>query len=92
MGFYYVHKERPFYNELVSYMARSPIVVLVLEKEGAIANGGNSWARRIPRLLNRETIRKQFGSAWGKTQFTVPTRPSLPPLKFRNFFAMCELL
>src|ERR1035438_10643 len=35
-GFYYVHKERPFFNDLCSFMSRSPVVVLALEKEDAI--------------------------------------------------------
>ena len=35
-GFYYVHKERPFFKDLTEYMCTGPVVLLVLEKEGAI--------------------------------------------------------
>src|SRR5512147_2946910 len=35
-GFYYVHKERPFYNDLCAFMSRNPVVVMVLERENAI--------------------------------------------------------
>src|SRR6185369_13486541 len=37
-GFYYVHKERPFFNDLCAFMSRSPVIVLCLEKENAIVD------------------------------------------------------
>lgn len=36
-GFYYVHKERPFFNDLCTFMSRNPVIVLALEKDNAIA-------------------------------------------------------
>jgi len=92
MGFYYVHKERPFYNELCSYMARSPIVVLVLEKEGAIAEWRKLMGATNPEAAEPGTIRKQFGLSLGENSVHGSDSPESAAFEIPYFFAMCELL
>ena len=59
-GFYYVHKERPFFNDLCSFMSRSPVVVLCLEKENAIADWRTLMGATNPANAEPGTIRKDF--------------------------------
>jgi len=59
-GFYYVHRERPFFNDLCSFMSRGPIVVLVLEKEGAIGSWRKLMGATNPADAEPGTIRKEF--------------------------------
>jgi len=59
-GFYYVHKERPFFNDLCSFMSRSPVVLLCLEKENAIADWRSLMGATNPANAEPGTIRKEF--------------------------------
>jgi len=92
MGFYYVHKERPFYNELCSYMARSPIVALVLEKDGAIAGWRKLMGATNPAAAEPGTIRKEFGISLGENSVHGSDSPESAAFEIPYFFAMCELL
>ena len=58
--FYEVHKERPFYGELVSFMTSGPIVVQVLEGEDAIAKNREVMGATNPEEAAAGTIRKEF--------------------------------
>src|SRR6266540_4667433 len=60
-GFYYVHKERPFFGDLCSYMSRGPVIVLVLEKENAIPAWRTLMGATNPANADSGTIRKEFG-------------------------------
>ena len=92
MGFYYVHKERPFYNELCSYMARSPIVALVLEKDGAIAGWRKLMGATNPAAAEPGTIRKEFGISLGENSVHGSDSPESAAFEIPYFFAMCELI
>ena len=59
-GFYYVHKDRPFFNDLCSFMSRSPVIVLCLEKENAIADWRTLMGATNPANAEPGTIRKDF--------------------------------
>lgn len=58
--FYEVHKERPFYGELVEFMTSGPIVVQVLEGENAIAKNREVMGATNPEEADNGTIRKEF--------------------------------
>ncbi|MGI9405991.1 MAG: nucleoside-diphosphate kinase [Hyphomicrobiaceae bacterium] len=58
--FYEVHKERPFYNDLVSFMTSAPIVVQVLEGEDAVARNREVMGATNPEEAASGTIRKEF--------------------------------
>ncbi|WP_027178038.1 nucleoside-diphosphate kinase [Maridesulfovibrio bastinii] len=60
-GFYAVHKERPFFGELVEYMTSGPVVVSVLEGENAIARYRELMGATNPEEAAEGTIRKTFG-------------------------------
>ena len=61
--FYAVHKERPFYNDLVSFMSSGPVVVQVLEGEGAIAKNRDIMGATNPANAAPGTIRKDFAES-----------------------------
>jgi nucleoside-diphosphate kinase len=60
-NFYAVHKERPFYGELVAFMTSGPIVVQVLEGENAVARNREIMGATDPAKADAGTIRKEFG-------------------------------
>lgn len=64
--FYAVHKERPFYGELVEYMTSGPIVAAVLEKENAVADFRNLIGSTDPAEAAEGTIRKKYAESKGR--------------------------
>ena len=58
--FYEVHKERPFYNDLVSFMTSGPVVVQVLKGENAVAKNREIMGATNPEDADAGTIRKEF--------------------------------
>jgi len=58
--FYEVHKERPFYNDLVEFMTSGPIVVAVLKKENAVSDYRKLIGATDPEKAEEGTIRKEF--------------------------------
>ncbi len=61
--FYEVHKERPFYGELVSYMSSGPIVAAILEKENAMADYRTLIGATDPTKADEGTIRKIYAKS-----------------------------
>lgn len=62
-GFYGVHKERPFFNDLVTFMISGPVVVQVLEGEDAIATYRKVMGATNPEQADAGTIRKEFAES-----------------------------
>ena len=62
-GFYAVHRERPFFADLVSYMISGPVVVQVLEGENAIARNREIMGATNPANADPGTIRKDFAAS-----------------------------
>jgi nucleoside-diphosphate kinase len=62
-GFYAVHKERPFFNDLVSFMISGPVVVQVLEGDDAIAKYREVMGATNPENAEPGTIRKEFAES-----------------------------
>ena len=65
-AFYAVHNERPFFNNLVSFMASGPIVVAVLEKDNAVDDFRTLIGTTDPEAAAEGTIRKSFASSVGE--------------------------
>ena len=61
--FYEVHKERPFYDELVSFMISGPVIVIALEKENAVADYRKLIGATDPAEAEEGTIRKLFADS-----------------------------
>jgi nucleoside-diphosphate kinase len=64
--FYAIHKERPFYSELVSYMSRSPITAVILEKENAVEDFRTLIGATNPAQAAEGTIRKKYAASIGE--------------------------
>ncbi|MBA2467035.1 MAG: nucleoside-diphosphate kinase [Sphingomonas sp.] len=62
-GFYGVHRERPFFNDLCSFMTSGPVVVQVLEGEGAVARNREIMGATNPEQAAEGTIRKSFAES-----------------------------
>jgi nucleoside-diphosphate kinase len=62
-GFYYVHKERPFFGDLTTFMSSGPLVLMVLEKENAIADLRKLMGATNPANAEEGTIRKKFAGS-----------------------------
>ena len=62
-GFYAIHKERPFFNDLVSFMCSGPCMVMELEKDSAVAEWRNLIGATDPTEADEGTIRKSFAES-----------------------------
>ncbi len=62
-GFYAVHKERPFYNDLCAFMTSGPVVVQVLEGENAVARNREVMGATNPQQADEGTIRKTYAES-----------------------------
>ena len=65
-AFYEVHKERPFYGELVEFMSSGPIVAAILEKDNAVADFRTLIGATNPAQAAEGTIRKNFAASIGE--------------------------
>ena len=59
--FYKVHETKPFYNDLCAYLSSGPIVVMILEKEGAVTANRELMGATDPKKAEEGTLRKKFG-------------------------------
>jgi nucleoside-diphosphate kinase len=64
--FYEVHKERPFYGELVEFMSSGPIVAAILEKDNAVADFRTLIGATNPAQAEEGTIRKKYAASIGE--------------------------
>ena len=67
-GFYAVHKERPFFDELTTFMSSGPVVISVLEGENAIAKNREIMGATNPADADAGTIRKDFSERTAKSK------------------------
>jgi nucleoside-diphosphate kinase len=64
--FYAIHKERPFYGELVDFMSSGPIIAAILEKEGAVSTFRKLIGATDPSKAEEGTIRKLYATSVGE--------------------------
>jgi nucleoside-diphosphate kinase len=91
-GFYYVHKERPFFNDLCSFMSRSPVVVLCLQKENAIADWRTLMGATNPANAEPGTIRKDFAKNIEENSAHGSDAPETAAFEIPYFFSALELV
>ncbi len=91
-GFYYVHKERPFFADLCSFMSRSPVVVLCLEKENAIADWRTLMGATNPANAEPGTIRKDFAKNIEENSSHGSDAPETAAFEIPYFFSALELV
>lgn len=90
-GFYAVHKERPFFGELVEFMMSGPVVVTVLEGENAIAKNRELMGATNPAEAAEGTIRKDFAASIGENTVHGSDGPDTAAVEVAYFFASTEL-
>ncbi len=89
--FYAVHKERPFYNDLVSFMSSGPVVVQVLEGEGAIAKNRDIMGATNPANAAAGTIRKDFAESIEANSVHGSDSPETAAQEIAFFFSAMEI-
>ncbi|UWQ20809.1 nucleoside-diphosphate kinase [Jannaschia sp. W003] len=90
--FYAVHKERPFFDELTTFMASEPIVVQVLEGEDAIAKNREVMGATNPADAAEGTIRKEFALSIGENSVHGSDAPETAAEEIAFFFSELEIV
>jgi nucleoside-diphosphate kinase len=90
-GFYAVHRERPFFEELTKFMSRGPIVVMVLEREGAIQKYRDVIGATDPKKAADGTLRRLYGTDVGENALHGSDSPETAQNEVSYFFAGFEL-
>ena len=90
--FYEVHAERPFYDELCEFMCSAPVVVQVLEGEGAIAKNREIMGATNPADAAPGTIRAEFAESVGENSVHGSDAPETAAVEIAYFFSGLELV
>jgi nucleoside-diphosphate kinase len=90
-GFYAVHKERPFFGELVEFMTRGPVVVAALEREDAVSHYRTVIGATDPAKADEGTVRKLYGSNVGENAVHGSDSEENGRQEVAYFFAESEL-
>jgi nucleoside-diphosphate kinase len=91
-GFYYVHRERPFFAELTDFMSSGPCIVMVLEADKAIKKWRDLMGATNPASADEGTLRRQFGSSVGENATHGSDAPETAAFEMSYFFSGLELL
>jgi nucleoside-diphosphate kinase len=84
--FYAVHKERPFFGELVNYMISGPVIVMALEKENAIQEWRDLMGATNPAKAAPGTLRRMFGTSIGSNATHGSDAPETAKEELKFFF------
>ena len=90
--FYEVHAERPFYDELCDFMASEPVVVQVLEGEGAILKNREVMGATNPAEAAEGTVRAEYAESVGENSVHGSDAPETAAVEIAYFFAGLELV
>jgi nucleoside-diphosphate kinase len=90
-GFYAVHRERPFFSDLVKFMTSGPVMVQVLEGEGAIAKNREIMGATNPANAAPGTIRKDFANNVEENAVHGSDAPETAKVEIGYFFRDLEL-
>ena len=90
--FYAVHKERPFFNDLVSFMISGPVVVQVLEGDNAIARNREIMGATNPADADAGTIRKDFAESIEANSVHGSDAPETAAEEIKFFFTDAEIV
>jgi nucleoside-diphosphate kinase len=91
-GFYGVHRERPFFGELVDFMISGPVVVQVLEGDNAVAKNREVMGATNPANAAPGTIRKEFARSMGENSVHGSDAPETAAEEIRFFFKDDEIV
>lgn len=90
--FYEVHAERPFYDELTTFMSSAPIVAQVLEGEEAVLKNREVMGATNPADAAEGTIRKEFARSLGENSIHGSDAPETAAVEIAYFFSGLELV
>ena len=90
--FYDVHKERPFFGELVDFMISAPVVVQVLEGQGAVARYREVMGATNPAQAADGTIRKLYGESVGENSVHGSDSLENATIEIAQFFTEAEIV
>lgn len=90
--FYAVHKERPFFGELVDFMTSGPVVVQVLEGENAVMRYRDVMGATNPANAAEGTIRKKFARSIGENSVHGSDSPENAAIEIAQFFSGNEIV
>ncbi len=91
-GFYEVHKERPFFNDLIQYMTSGPCVPIALEKENAVADFRKLIGATDPAQAEEGTIRKLYADSKAENIVHGSDSDENAAIEIAHFFSRKELL
>ncbi|HEX8070371.1 MAG TPA: nucleoside-diphosphate kinase [Pyrinomonadaceae bacterium] len=91
-GFYAVHRERPFFPELTTFMSSGPCVVLVLEQAGAVKAWRDLMGATDPAKADPGTIRKEFANSIGENAVHGSDSEANAQIEIAYFFSQLELV
>ena len=91
-GFYYVHKERPFFPSLVKFMTEGPVILMVLEADNAIDKLRKVMGATDPAKADAGTIRKQFGINIERNAIHGSDGPETAAFEIGYFFNQLEIV
>lgn len=91
-GFYAVHKERPFFGELVDFMMSEPVVVQVLEGEDAVKRNRDVMGATNPAEADEGTIRKEFALSIGENTVHGSDSDENAAIEIAFFFSDDEIV
>jgi len=91
-GFYYVHKERPFFHGLVKFMTEGPVILMVLEADNAIDKLRKVMGATDPAKADAGTIRKQFGTNIERNAIHGSDGPETAAFEIGYFFNQLEII
>jgi nucleoside-diphosphate kinase len=91
-GFYHVHKDKPFFGDLTSFMSSGPCLVMVLEAPNAILKWREMMGATDPAAAAAGTLRKDFGTSIGRNATHGSDAADTAAFEINYFFAGLELL
>jgi nucleoside-diphosphate kinase len=91
-GFYAVHRERPFFKDLVAFMTSGPVVVSVLEGDGAVARNRELMGPTDSKKAAKGTIRGDFGTDIERNAVHGSDGPGTARVEIAYFFNAMEIL
>jgi len=91
-GFYHVHKERPFFNDLTTYMCTGPVVLLGLQRENAVPQWRELMGATNPKDAAEGTIRKDFAIDIEKNSVHGSDSQDNAAFELSYFFSQTEIL
>ncbi|GAB3250132.1 nucleoside-diphosphate kinase [Chitinimonas naiadis] len=90
-GFYAVHKERPFFKDLVDFMVSGPVIIQALEGEGAVAKHRDLMGATDPKKADKGTIRADFADSIDANAVHGSDSAENAAIEIAYFFAASEV-